>query len=339
MARSDGSLVEYVVDAAGRRIGRRVNGHDNTARGWLYKDGLNPVAELDEHGDVKATFVYGAKGNVPEYMVFNGERYRFLTDHLGSVRLVVKANTGTIVQRMDYDEWGNVVTDSNPNFQPFGFAGGLYDPETGLTRFGARDYDPELGRWTAKDPILFDGGQTNLYVYVGNDPVNRVDPSGLVDWEEVGAGALAVATGAVLVSSVAVAAAPVTIAGSVVAAFLVASGTVSAGMGVGVIFVGLFDGSPIHSITDGIIHEYTDPGLTRDALKGAEGIYDLLLSLNPKDRVEGGLAAVNAAYSISVSWRSILDSQNIRPKPIPSFKEIYRQGDGTLRRIYHLNCL
>jgi hypothetical protein len=46
-------------------------------------------------------------------------------------------------------------------------------------RFGARDYDPEVGRWLSKDPILLRGGQTNLYVYAGNDPVNNVDPSGL----------------------------------------------------------------------------------------------------------------------------------------------------------------
>jgi len=44
---------------------------------------------------------------------------------------------------------------------------------------GARDYDPSVGRWTAKDPILFNGGQSNLYVYVGNDPVNIVDQNGL----------------------------------------------------------------------------------------------------------------------------------------------------------------
>jgi RHS repeat-associated protein len=44
---------------------------------------------------------------------------------------------------------------------------------------GARDYDPSIGRWTSKDPILFNGGQSNLYVYVGNDPVNRIDPVGL----------------------------------------------------------------------------------------------------------------------------------------------------------------
>ena len=63
-------------------------------------------------------------------------------------------------------------------FQPFGFAGGLYDPETGLTRFGARDYDAETGRWTAKDPLLFEGGDTNLYAYALGDPVNRVDYTG-----------------------------------------------------------------------------------------------------------------------------------------------------------------
>jgi len=59
-------------------------------------------------------------------------------------------------------------------------AGGLYDADTGLMRFGARDYDARFGRWTHKDPILFGGKQTNLYVYVGNDPVNWIDPVGLM---------------------------------------------------------------------------------------------------------------------------------------------------------------
>jgi RHS repeat-associated protein len=75
-------------------------------------------------------------------------------------------------------EFGNVLTDTNPGFQPFGFAGGLYDRHTKLVRFGARDYDAETGRWTAKDPIRFDGGNTNLYGYVVNDPINETDPSG-----------------------------------------------------------------------------------------------------------------------------------------------------------------
>ncbi|MFZ1082846.1 MAG: RHS repeat-associated core domain-containing protein [Candidatus Kryptoniota bacterium] len=105
--------------------------------------------------------------------------YQIITDHLGSPRLVVNVNTGAVVQRMDYDEFGNVVYDSNPGFQPFGFAGGLYDPETKLVRFGARDYDAETGRWTSKDPIRFGAGQSNIFIYTDGDPVNSIDPSGL----------------------------------------------------------------------------------------------------------------------------------------------------------------
>lgn len=58
-------------------------------------------------------------------------------------------------------------------------AGGIYDVDTGLVRFGARDYDASVGRWTAKDPIRFSGGDTNLYGYVLVDPVNFVDSDGL----------------------------------------------------------------------------------------------------------------------------------------------------------------
>jgi RHS repeat-associated protein len=88
---------------------------------------------------------------------------------------VVDVATGAITQRIDYDEFGNVVQDTNPGFQPFGFAGGLYDRDTKLVRLGARDYDAVTGRWTTKDPIRFSGGDANLYGYVMGDPVNHVD--------------------------------------------------------------------------------------------------------------------------------------------------------------------
>jgi RHS repeat-associated protein len=81
---------------------------------------------------------------------------------------------------MDYDAFGRVLNDTNPGFQPFGFAGGLYDDDTGLVRFGARDYDAYAGRWTAKDPIGFAGGDTNLYAYAFSDPANQIDPEGTI---------------------------------------------------------------------------------------------------------------------------------------------------------------
>jgi len=171
------SQIEYVIDGQSRRIGKKVDGV--LVQGLLYRDALNPVAELDGSGSVVSRFVYGTRSNVPEYLVRGGATYRIVSDHLGSVRLVVDDSTGAVAQRLDYDEFGNITQDTNPSFQPFGFAGGLYDPDTGLARFGPRDYDPIVGRWTTKDPIRFDGG-FNLYGYVQNDPVNEIDPEGLV---------------------------------------------------------------------------------------------------------------------------------------------------------------
>lgn len=113
-----------------------------------------------------------------------GVVYRIISDALGSPRLVINTTNGATAQEMDYDEFGNVLFESPtvnlgvPAFQPFGFAGGLYDRDTGLVRFGARDYDPSVGRWVSKDPIRFTGRDTNIYAYVGNDPLGFIDPTG-----------------------------------------------------------------------------------------------------------------------------------------------------------------
>jgi RHS repeat-associated protein len=144
----------------------------------LYSDDLNPVAELDGNGNIISQFVYASRLNVPDYMIKNGVTYRIFSDQLGSPRLVVNSETGEIVQRIDYDTFGNVLNDTNPGFQPFGFAGGIYDADTGLVRFGVRDYDPETGRWTTKDPLGFASEETNLYQYAGGDPVNYIDSNG-----------------------------------------------------------------------------------------------------------------------------------------------------------------
>jgi RHS repeat-associated protein len=178
----DGTQVSYIVDGLNRRIGKKVNG--GLVQSFLYRNALKPVAELDGSGNLVSRFVYGTRANVPNYMVKTGQTFFIVSDNVGSPRLVVNVADGQIVQRMDYDEFGNVLTDTNPGFQPFGFAGGIYDRDTGLVRFGARDYDPETGRWASKDPILFKGGSTNLYAYTDNDPVGRVDPSGLYNFPD-----------------------------------------------------------------------------------------------------------------------------------------------------------
>ena len=98
---------------------------------------------------------------------------------MGSLRAVSNQN-GKLLKEVTYDTFGNIIFDSNTSLKiPFGFAGGLYDSDTKLVRFGFRDYDPFTGRWTAKDPILFNGGDTNLYGYVLGDPVSGIDTEGL----------------------------------------------------------------------------------------------------------------------------------------------------------------
>ena len=178
VALPDTTVIDYIIDGQNRRVGKKVNGV--LQQGFLYKDQLNPIAELDGNNNVIIRFVYGAKANVPDYMVKGGNTYRIISDHLGSPRLVINIGDGTVVQRMDYDTWGNVIQDTNPGFQPFGFAGGIYDQDTQLTRFGARDYDAWTGRWASKDPIRFEAGDANIYAYVGQNPINWFDPTGLV---------------------------------------------------------------------------------------------------------------------------------------------------------------
>ena len=107
MGLPDGRVITYVIDGQNRRVGKRVNG--TLVQGWLYQDQLNPVAELDGAGNVTARFVYGSRPNVPDVIHKGGATYRVITDHLGSLRLLVDAATGAVAQRLDYDEFGNVT--------------------------------------------------------------------------------------------------------------------------------------------------------------------------------------------------------------------------------------
>ena len=172
-----GTTVTYAYDGYGRRVGRRI-GSGNWYQ-YLYADPRNPypVMATRDPGGVLTTYHYDDFGHLFAFYR-GGVWYYVATDQVGTPR-VVSDTTGTFIKTLDYDSYGVLIADSNPGFDlPIGFAGGISDSVTGLVRFGARDYDPAIGRWTAKDPSLFAGGDSNLYGYVFNNPVSRVDREG-----------------------------------------------------------------------------------------------------------------------------------------------------------------
>jgi RHS repeat-associated protein len=168
--------ISYERDLLGHRVSKSINGE--LIQKFIYQSDLQIAAELDNEGHILSQFIYSNNSNIPSYMIRSGRVFKLVTDQIGSLRMVIDVESGSIAQQMEYDEFGQVLTDTHPGFQPFGFAGGVYDPDTHLVQFGARDYDPETGRWISKDPILFAGGDTNLYGYIANDPINFVDPNG-----------------------------------------------------------------------------------------------------------------------------------------------------------------
>lgn len=180
VAQSGSSTVTYVIDPQGRRVGRKVGA--NLDREWLYDTQLRLVGEVI--GTTTRVYGYLPERHLPVMMretkSGNTTTYRIYGDHLGSLRAVVKSADGTPVQLMQHDAWGNVLIDTvAAGFDrvPFGFAGGQYDENTKLVRFGAREYDSTTGRWLSKDEARFGGGW-NFYEYAGSDPVNAMDPSG-----------------------------------------------------------------------------------------------------------------------------------------------------------------
>jgi RHS repeat-associated protein len=169
--------MEYLIDAQNRRVGKKLNGVMQAR--WLYSSQLAPMAELDSIGAVRARYIYATHVNIPDYVVTDTATYRVVTDHLGSLRLIVNQSTGSVVRRVGYDAWGNVLEDTNPGFTPFGYAGGMFEQQTKLVRFGVRDYDCVTGRWVSKDPIVFWGDGANLFGYAKTDPINAIDVYGL----------------------------------------------------------------------------------------------------------------------------------------------------------------
>jgi RHS repeat-associated protein len=176
---SDGSVIDYINDPYGRRIAKVVNGIITEKYLWLGLTRL--LAVYDGSDNLEMRFEY-ADGRMPISMTKAATIYYLTYDEVGSLKIVSDAS-GNVVKIIDYDSFGNIINDSNSSFNiPFVFAGGLYDKDSGLIRFGYRDYNPDIGRWSAKDPIFFAGGDSDLYGYCLSDPINLIDIKGLILW-------------------------------------------------------------------------------------------------------------------------------------------------------------
>jgi RHS repeat-associated protein len=176
----DGSTETIAYDPLGRRIS---TSHAGTTDAYVY-DGANVHLEYDGSGTgPSAVYTDGQEPNQVLEMDRDGHRYSYITDGLGST-IALANESGDVVQRYSYDAFGNQQASGTiPN--PFTYTGQAWDPVSGLYYYGARYYDPELGRFISKDPIR----HTNPYAYVGNDPVNATDPTGAdgTEGEEVAA--------------------------------------------------------------------------------------------------------------------------------------------------------
>ncbi|RLA58901.1 MAG: hypothetical protein DRQ78_11290 [Epsilonproteobacteria bacterium] len=183
--------ISYQHNANNQRVSKSING--TIVEKYLWANLTTLLATYDASDNLKQRFEYAAPqghflassghNRMPISMTQGSIKYYLHYDQVGSLR-AISDNSHNIIKEISYDTYGNVLTDSNEAFTvPFGFAGGLYDTDTKLTRFGYRDYDAYTGKWTAKDPIGFAGGDSNLYGYVLGDPVDFVDPSGLF-WKE-----------------------------------------------------------------------------------------------------------------------------------------------------------
>ncbi|WP_319470315.1 RHS repeat-associated core domain-containing protein [uncultured Pseudodesulfovibrio sp.] len=158
----DGVEISYEYDEDGLRSLKKVNGDPVTAYDWLDMTRLSGFFD----GKKEFTFEYAQGAHLPHAMHTGTTAYGLQYDQAGSLK-VISTKAGDTVKAIQYDPFGTVMWDSNPDLQlPIGFAGGLADRDTGLVRFGNRDYDPETGRWTSPGA----DGQARKLCLV--DPIN-----------------------------------------------------------------------------------------------------------------------------------------------------------------------
>ena len=180
-ASKTGEAVTYKYDAQGRRIEKDING---VASAKYVYSGQNLIEERNGTGStVTASYVYAGGIDQPVKVIKGTNTYYFQQDALGNVTSLTDS-TGSLVEQYSYDVYGQpTIKDGSGNVKttaltPFLFTGREYDSETGLYHYRSRAYSPMLGRFLQPDSINFNGGDVNLYRYVGNNPVNFTDPMG-----------------------------------------------------------------------------------------------------------------------------------------------------------------
>ena len=173
---TNGVFVEgYEYDALGRRVS--TTSIEGTTR-HVYDEDWQVIADLDEDGNVVASYVWGDGIDRLLAVKVGGASYYPLTDIQGTVWGYVDSQNN-VVACWQYDAWGNIIdeTVSVPALASlrYRFQCREWSAATGLVNFRMRWYDPETGRWLSKDPIGLSGG-LNLYAFCGCDALNQVDP-------------------------------------------------------------------------------------------------------------------------------------------------------------------
>ena len=168
--------VQYVYDVLDRLITRVVNGQ--TLR-TVY-DGVHAWADYGSMGTATTRYMFG--DNIDEILArsrtVDGTAW-YLTDQLGTVRNIVAA-TGAVIDHLDYDSFGNIVSQTNAGSgDRFTYTGREYEVAIGLYYYRARFFDPTIGRFISNDPIKYNANDSNLYRYVNNVPTSASDPFGL----------------------------------------------------------------------------------------------------------------------------------------------------------------